>query len=87
MDTKIKKSKKNKSDNPVKRDQKIKVVHIITKLELGGAQLNTIYTFKNLDQKKFDTYLISGNGGLLNNQVIKWESFIIIKNLFVYSNQ
>ncbi len=44
---------------------KIRVIHIITKLELGGAQRNTIYTCENLDRNKFDVFLMSGKGGIL----------------------
>ncbi|HOJ86879.1 MAG: glycosyltransferase family 4 protein [Elusimicrobiales bacterium] len=47
---------------------KIKIVHIITKLELGGAQGNTIYTVSNLDKGKFDVTLICGRGGVLDEK-------------------
>lgn len=47
---------------------KIRVVHIITKLELGGAQVNTVYTCENLDENKFDAFLISGPGGILTER-------------------
>ena len=43
----------------------IKVCHIITKLELGGAQQNTLYTVKTLDRKKFTPLLITGLEGIL----------------------
>ncbi len=43
----------------------IKVVHIITKLELGGAQQNTLYTVSHLDKEKFIPILITGSEGLL----------------------
>ena len=43
----------------------IKVVHIITKLELGGAQQNTLYTVSHLDKGKFIPILITGSEGLL----------------------
>ena len=43
----------------------IKVVHIITKLELGGAQQNTLYTVSHLDKDKFIPILITGSEGLL----------------------
>ncbi len=43
----------------------IKVVHIITKLELGGAQENTLYTVSHLDKNKFIPILITGSEGLL----------------------
>ena len=47
---------------------KVKVLHIITKLELGGAQQNTLYTVKNLDSEKFETHLFSGQGGILDKE-------------------
>ncbi len=47
---------------------KIKAAHIITKLELGGAQQNTLYTVEHLDKDKFDVTLICGSGGLLDEE-------------------
>jgi glycosyltransferase involved in cell wall biosynthesis len=47
--------------------EKIKVCHIITMLELGGAQQNTIYTTAHLDQEKFNAYLLYGPGGMLTD--------------------
>jgi glycosyltransferase involved in cell wall biosynthesis len=44
---------------------KIKVVHIITKLELGGAQENTLFTVKHLDRHSYEPVLISGTEGIL----------------------
>ena len=41
------------------------VAHVITKLELGGAQINTLYTYENLDSARFQTWLVSGPGGML----------------------
>ena len=48
--------------------KKIKVLHIITKLELGGAQRNTLYTVKNLDRSCFEPLLVSGAGGILDEE-------------------
>jgi len=61
--------------------KKIKVVHIITKLELGGAQINTVYTYENLDKSKFDAFLLSGPGGILTDKVKKKDNFFIIHDL------
>lgn len=47
---------------------KIRVCHIITKLELGGAQKNTLFTVSNLDPSKFETFLISGEEGILDGE-------------------
>ncbi len=41
------------------------MVHIITKLELGGAQQNTLYTLGHLDQNLFRPFLITNNEGIL----------------------
>jgi len=40
--------------------RRIKIAHIITLLELGGAQENTLYTCENLDKNKFDACLANG---------------------------
>ncbi|MCK4763452.1 MAG: glycosyltransferase, partial [Candidatus Aminicenantes bacterium] len=61
--------------------KKIKVVHIITRLELGGAQVNTVYTYEHLDDSKFEAYLLSGGGGMLDDRVEKKENFIIVPDL------
>jgi len=43
----------------------LKVIHVITKLELGGAQENTLYTLGHLDPSRFSGMLVSGSEGLL----------------------
>ena len=45
--------------------RKAKVIHIITKLELGGAQKTTLYTLSHLDRAIYRPILICGPGGLL----------------------
>ncbi|MCX7641442.1 MAG: glycosyltransferase family 4 protein [Elusimicrobiales bacterium] len=62
---------------------KIKVIHIITKLELGGAQQNTLYTVTNLSKEKFDVKLISGIGGMLDKEAVTLieQNIIFIKDL------
>ncbi|MCS7231991.1 MAG: glycosyltransferase family 4 protein [Elusimicrobiota bacterium] len=66
-------------------NKKIKVVHIITKLELGGAQRNTLYTVENISKENFDVYLISGCGGILDSEAIKLSrrnvKVVFLKNL------
>jgi glycosyltransferase involved in cell wall biosynthesis len=49
--------------------ERIVVVHLITKLELGGAQLNTLYTTEHLDPRRFDAYLLCGPGGMLKSRL------------------
>lgn len=60
---------------------KITVVHLITKLELGGAQLNTIYTAEHLDPLRFDVYLLCGAGGLLNSRLAAHDRLVIVPAL------
>jgi glycosyltransferase involved in cell wall biosynthesis len=43
----------------------VPVVHIITKLELGGAQENTLYTVTHLDRRRFRPYLVTNPEGIL----------------------
>jgi len=46
--------------------QKIKIVHIVTLLELGGAQQTALTILRNLDPDRFDRVLLCGRGGLLD---------------------
>ncbi|HWR97331.1 MAG TPA: glycosyltransferase, partial [Candidatus Methanoperedens sp.] len=43
----------------------LRVVHVITKLELGGAQENTLYTLGHLDPARFSGLLVAGAEGIL----------------------
>ncbi len=43
-----------------------KILHIITKLQLGGAQQNTLYTTANTDKKNFYSLIAAGKGGILD---------------------
>jgi glycosyltransferase involved in cell wall biosynthesis len=47
----------------------IKVLHIITRLEFGGAQSNTLHTITHLDKALFDARLAAGPGGMLDAKV------------------
>lgn len=42
-----------------------KVIHVITRLDLGGAQGNTLYTAAGLDARRFDCLVVAGEGGTL----------------------
>jgi glycosyltransferase involved in cell wall biosynthesis len=50
---------------------RLSVVHIITKLELGGAQQNTLFTVSHLDAARFHPVLITGEPGLLDQEARK----------------
>lgn len=47
--------------------EKVLVVHVITQLELGGAQEITLVTCRRLDRSRFEARLIAGPGGLLDD--------------------
>lgn len=42
------------------------VVHVITALEWGGAQENTLHTVAALDPRRFGRVLVAGRGGMLD---------------------
>jgi len=44
----------------------IPVLHVITMLELGGAQQNTLHTVARLDRDRFAPQLVCGPGGMLD---------------------
>jgi len=52
---------------------------LITQLELGGAQRNTLYTLAHLDRERFEPSLICGMGGLLDPEATagSWETTFI----------
>lgn len=45
-----------------------RVVHLITRLELGGAQQNTLYCVERHDRRRFEVGLWAGAGGILDVQ-------------------
>lgn len=49
-------------------NSKLRVAHIITMLELGGAQRNTLYTVGHLDPQRFAPVLIAGKRGILDKE-------------------
>jgi glycosyltransferase involved in cell wall biosynthesis len=58
--------------------ERVKVAHLITRLDLGGAQQNTLYCCANHDRKKYDVVLVTGVGGYLDAEAKK------IKNCKTY---
>ncbi len=47
---------------------RLRIAHIITQMELGGAQRNTLYTVTHINPEQFETCLITGEGGLLDDE-------------------
>lgn len=46
----------------------VSVAHLITRLELGGAQQNTLFTVSHLDTARFRSALITGEPGILDEE-------------------
>jgi glycosyltransferase involved in cell wall biosynthesis len=45
-----------------------RIVHVITRLELGGAQQNTLYCMAHHDRERFSPVLVAGEGGELDSE-------------------
>ena len=46
----------------------VPVIHVITQLELGGAQQTTLETMARLDRSRFAPQLVCGPGGMLDEE-------------------
>jgi glycosyltransferase involved in cell wall biosynthesis len=49
---------------------KYRVAHVITRLDLGGAQQNTLYCVGRHDRERFEVELLAGRGGELDAEAI-----------------
>ncbi len=58
-----------------------KAVHIITKMELGGAQQNTLFTVTHLQDDEFQPYLLAGPGGELFEEARAAPRFHLVPDL------
>ena len=47
-------------------DRKIKIIHVVTLMELGGAQQTALTILRNLDRDRFEPHLLCGQGGWLD---------------------
>ncbi|OQY30068.1 MAG: hypothetical protein B6244_02065 [Candidatus Cloacimonetes bacterium 4572_55] len=54
---------------------KKKVAHVITMLELGGAQQNTLYTVSHLNKEHYEVYLVAHDKGFLVKEAKKLTGF------------
>jgi glycosyltransferase involved in cell wall biosynthesis len=61
--------------------KKIKVCIIITKLELGGAQKVATDLCQKLDKTKFETFMICGLGGILDDETANKIKVYFVKDL------
>ncbi len=63
--------------------RRLHVHHLITKLELGGAQQNTLYCVQHHDRKRFRVSLGAGPGGMLDREArsIRHAKVVFFKHL------
>lgn len=60
--------------------RKIRIAHIITHLELGGAQKNTLELLGCLNKEKYEACLLSSPGDILQKDA---ESMVGVKTVFI----
>lgn len=48
--------------------RKPRIAHVITRLDLGGAQQNTLFCVRQHDRSRFEVELIAGQGGALDDE-------------------
>ncbi len=48
-----------------------RILHLITRLELGGAQQNTLFCVERHDRERFEVGLMAGAGGMLDEEAKK----------------
>jgi len=64
----------------VSTTQKIHVLYVITKLELGGAQKVCLSLLQGVDAQELTTSLISGSQGVLVPQAKEHHSVLLLKS-------
>lgn len=47
-----------------------RILHLITRLELGGAQQNTLFCAAHHDRDRFEVHLLAGRGGILDEEAL-----------------
>jgi glycosyltransferase involved in cell wall biosynthesis len=50
-------------------EKAVKVAHLVTRLDMGGAQQNTLHTIRHLNRASFEPILMCGPGGFLDDEV------------------
>jgi glycosyltransferase involved in cell wall biosynthesis len=55
-----------------------RVAHVITRLDLGGAQQNTLYCLRHHDRSRFQVFLFAGPGGLLDQEALQIDDAHVV---------
>lgn len=54
--------------------RRLNVLHAITKLELGGAQEIVLYTLQNLNQERYNLFLVTNDKGILMEEAKRMKN-------------
>jgi len=60
-------------NRPREKDSRTRLLTLVTKLELGGAQQVALNTLRLLPKENYRLYLIAGEGGLLDEEALELE--------------
>ncbi len=63
--------------------QKINLLYVVTKLELGGAQKQLLSLVRRLDKQRFNVFLFTAQDGLLLNETLSISGLKVEKSLFL----
>jgi glycosyltransferase involved in cell wall biosynthesis len=63
--------------------RKLNILYCLTKLELGGAQLQLLDLIRGLDREKFQPFLFTAQGGLLMADALSIEGLAVKKSIFL----
>ena len=66
--------------------QKINILYIITKLELGGAQKQLICLIRGLDKERYNIFLFTAQEGILMPEVLSISDLHIKRSNFLERN-
>jgi glycosyltransferase involved in cell wall biosynthesis len=55
-------------NTPSTRSGRRRIVHAITRLDLGGAQQNTLFCIASHDRDRYEPALVAGEGGILDDE-------------------
>jgi len=63
--------------------QRVNILYVITKLELGGAQKQLLEVIRNLDRHRFNIFLFTAKDGLLLPEALEIDSLTIKMSRFL----
>jgi glycosyltransferase involved in cell wall biosynthesis len=63
--------------------RKVKLLYVITKLELGGAQKQLLFLLRHLNRERFQVFLFTGTEGLLKEEAFSIPDLSIVTSRFL----